>query len=77
LQPFFFKVSSFSNIPVDLTSTTNFVFLLFSEIFLAIKRPILSANISFPLLSTTPTLSPSPSKPNPTSALFSFTHLAI
>ena len=38
---------------------------------------ILSAKISLPLLSITPTLSPSPSKPKPTSALFFFTHFAI
>ena len=47
------------------------------EIFLAINNPILSAKISLPLLSITPTLSPAPSKPNPTSALFVFTHFAI
>ena len=45
--------------------------------FLAINKPILSENISFPSLSITPTLSPSPSKPKPISALFSFTDFAI
>ena len=37
----------------------------------------MSENISLPLSSITPTLSPSPSKPKPISALFSFTALAI
>ena len=47
------------------------------ERFLAISNPILSENISFPCSSITPHLSPSPSKPNPISALLSFTALAI
>ena len=44
--------------------------------FLAINNPILSEKISFPVLSITPTRSPSPSKPKPISALLSFTALA-
>ena len=55
----------------------NLEFLCFVDKFLAISKPILSENISFPSLSITPTLSPSPSKPKPISALLSFTALAI
>ena len=74
---FSFKISSFEYKPVDLTSTINFEFLWCLDKFLAISKPILSENISFPLLSITPTLSPSPSNPKPISALLSFTALAI
>ena len=49
---------------------------MFLDKFLAINNPILSEKISLPLLSITPTLSPSPSKPKPISALLSFTALA-
>ena len=77
MQSFSFKTLSCENNPVDLTSTINVAPLCFGARFLAIKSPILSENISSPKLSITPTLSPSPSNPKPTSALFSFTALAI
>ena len=51
------------------TAITNFEFETSVAKFLAINKPILSANISCPLLSTTPTRSPSPSKAKPISAL--------
>ena len=41
------------------------------------SKPTLSEKISLPLSSITPTRSPSPSKPNPISALFSLTHFEI
>ena len=61
----------------DLTSTINLEFLCLVDKFLAIKRPILSENISLPLLSIIPTLSPSPSNPKPMSASFFLTDLEI
>ena len=76
-QELFFKTSSVEYNPVDLTSTTNLDPLWFEDKFLAINNPILSEKISLPLLSITPTRSPSPSNPNPISALFSFTDLLI
>ena len=68
---------SLLNNPVDFTSTINLEFLCLFERFLAISRPILSENISFPCSSITPHLSPSPSKPNPMSALLFLTASAI
>ena len=68
---------SFANNPVDFTSTINLDFLYEAERLRAINKPILSENISLPLLSITPTLSPSPSNPKPMSALFSLTDLEI
>ena len=55
----------------------NFESLNFDDKFLAINKPILSEKISLPLLSITPHLSPSPSKPKPISALLSLTALLI
>ena len=77
LQLFFKRTLSFEYKPVDLTSTTNMDPLCFEDRFLAINKPILSEKISFPLLSITPTRSPSPSKPKPISAPLSFTDLLI
>ena len=76
-QLYCFKILSLAKSPVDFTSTMNFEPLYFGARFLAINKPILSEKISLPLLSTTPTLSPSPSKPKPTSASFSLTTLEI
>ena len=71
------KYFIFCKKPVDFTSTTNLEFLYFDAKFLAMSNPILSEKISLPFSSTTPHLSPSPSKPKPISALFSLTTFAM
>ena len=77
LHSLFLRILSYLNSPVDFTSTINFEFLYLSDRFLAMSKPILSENISFPFSSMPPHLSPSPSKPKPTSALFFLTYLDI